>query len=303
MDGMQKGKKRTIPSTGCPRPTRSSPNQPRVQTTSLWSSSARTAAKSTRKCVIQRLDNQPNPPGLTGYQRVMTAEMPGDSRFELFTDLLGYFLRFCCRATTLRWEFRVRHSMAFLTIAALTHLSVTLLTIPASQSTPKSALNSIGFLPVLPGPCSLFRFKHLGGVMHKYFALTTKQLDSDGTGIVLGNVQLVEDRFPPVLLTFRSKEDAKVLGSAVRVLVFYFEAEQPLGQLVKQRRRWINRTYFVASIGFFVKAGFGMQTMTFSPRSEHLSCFLLSSFKGYCFVSLLQRQLLSYYASCAQSFL
>ena len=172
--------------------------------------------------MIERMDRQPNLSALTGYQRVMTAQMQGDSRFECIVDPWGFFLR-------------ILQSYDF----------------ELSQSTTKSALDDIGFIPVLPGPCSLFRYKHFAGVMHEYLSLTTKQPEqaNDISRIVLGNVQLAEDRFPPVLLTFRDKEDCEEEG-VIRPhtgfehdAVFYFEAEKPLGQLVKQRRRWINGSY------------------------------------------------------------
>ena len=191
-----------------------------------------------------------------------------------------------------------------------------------SQSTTKSLVDSFGFIPVLPGPCSLFRYKDFAGIAENYFSFTTQPLRGDGSDIVLGNVQLAEDRFPPVLLTFREddkaigrvkkhcrgsddeeksnntatdsssadsgsddrQEDAKSKGGGwikkkkrfrdrphtgfVRDAIFYFEAEKPLGQLVKQRRRWINGAYMAGfwvlkegwifkakSQGFITKAG------------------------------------------------
>eukprot|EP00977_Amphora_coffeiformis_P005308 scaffold1131_cov161-Amphora_coffeaeformis.AAC.2 len=178
------------------------------------------------KKMLERMDRQPNLSALTGYQRVMTAKMQGDSRFEFLVDPIGFFLRLLQA-----YDFEL------------------------SQSTTKSALDSIGFLPVLPGPCSLFRFKHLVGVTHEYLSLTTRRSKpgENMSRIILGNVQLAEDRFPPVLLTFRSKEDCVESGiENPRVgfehdAVFYFEAEKPLGQLVKQRRRWINGAYIAVS--------------------------------------------------------
>lgn len=109
-------------------------------------------------------------------------------------------------------------------------------------------------MPVLPGPCGLYRFTEWGtlqkGVMHEYFSLVHKPVDN----IVFGNVQLAEDRIPSCLLVFRSMEHtatSKEIGAKntrprtgfVHDAVFYFEAEKPLGQLVKQRRRWLNGTY------------------------------------------------------------
>lgn len=96
--------------------------------------------------------------------------------------------------------------------------------------------------------------------MQKYFELATLPVGRDG--IVLGNVQLGEDRFPSPLLTFQSKQDCqdeKINSCRPRTghvhdAIFYFDLEQPLSQLVKQRRRWINASfvanYWVASSGW-----------------------------------------------------
>ena len=105
-------------------------------------------------------------------------------------------------------------------------------------------------MPVLPGPCGLYRYKEFGtleeGVMHQYFSLVNKQVDS----IIFGNVQLAEDRIPSCLLVFRDDSGSKTADKNhrprtgfVHDAIFYFEAEKPLGQLVKQRRRWINGTF------------------------------------------------------------
>jgi cellulose synthase/poly-beta-1,6-N-acetylglucosamine synthase-like glycosyltransferase len=105
-------------------------------------------------------------------------------------------------------------------------------------------------MPVLPGPCGLYRYKEFGtleeGVMHQYFTLVNKQVDS----IIFGNVQLAEDRIPSCLLVFRDESGSKTVDKShkprtgfVHDAIFYFEAENPLGQLVRQRRRWINGTF------------------------------------------------------------
>jgi hypothetical protein len=118
------------------------------------------------------------------------------------------------------------------------------------QSITKSAFDSVGFMPVLPGPCGLYRYKEFGtleeGVMHQYFSLVNKKVDS----IIFGNVQLAEDRIPSCLLVFRddsgsetADKNHKPRTGFVHDAIFYFEAEKPLGQLVKQRRRWINGTF------------------------------------------------------------
>jgi hypothetical protein len=86
-------------------------------------------------------------------------------------------------------------------------------------------------------------------VLDEYFSLTTKTVKVGNDGIILGNVQLAEDRFPPVLLTFRTAENCnenqlfKPKTGFEHDAVFYFEAEKPLHNLVTQRRRWINGSY------------------------------------------------------------
>ena len=79
-------------------------------------------------------------------------------------------------------------------------------------------------------------------------------------GLIVGNVELVEDRIPGTLLSFPLKEDkAKVQmppegwprTGFVHEALFYVEAEKPLSQLIKQRRRWLNgtfATYIVSAI-------------------------------------------------------
>jgi cellulose synthase/poly-beta-1,6-N-acetylglucosamine synthase-like glycosyltransferase len=132
-----------------------------------------------------------------------------------------------------------------------------------SQSTTKSLVDSLGFVPVLPGPCSLFRYAAFVSVSREYFQLTTMDLKGDSSDLVLGNVQLAEDRFPPVLLSFGTVDEEETpdygapgaeeeKGMKLPVTgfehdaIFYFEAEKPLGQLVRQRRRWINGAYMAA---------------------------------------------------------
>lgn len=49
-----------------------------------------------KKCLLlllERMDREPEISGLTGYQKVMTAQMQGDSKWELFSDPMGFFLR------------------------------------------------------------------------------------------------------------------------------------------------------------------------------------------------------------------
>ena len=218
-----------------------------------------------RKCILillERMMRQPNCQGLTGYQRVMPAQMQGDSSFEPCVDPMGFFLR-----QLQSFDFEVSNFHFGTTSSIRLFVSHDTLLIQMSQSTTKSLVDSLGFVPVLPGPCSLFRYDAFVRVSKEYFQLTTMALRGDSSDIVLGNVQLAEDRFPPVLLSFGSEEDEDILaefgkpdddsvgdgkGKKLPVTgfehdaIFYFEAEKPLGQLVRQRRRWINGAYMAA---------------------------------------------------------
>lgn len=86
------------------------------------------------------------------------------------------------------------------------------------------------------------------GLMHQYFSLFQRS----SQGLIVGNVELVEDRIPGTLLSFPPKEyweseDMPEEGwprtGFVYEAVFFIEAEKPLSQLVKQRRRWLNGTF------------------------------------------------------------
>jgi uncharacterized membrane protein len=116
----------------------------------------------------------------------------------------------------------------------------------------KSVYDTLGCMHVIPGPCGLFRYSAMGtlkeGLMHQYFQL----FQTSSKGLIVGNVELVEDRIPGTLLSFPVK-DSKSLTvmppegwprtGFVHDAIFYIEAEKPLSQLVKQRRRWLNGTF------------------------------------------------------------
>lgn len=188
--------------------------------------------------LMDRLDKDERVAAVTGFQRVMTAAIQGDDPNEIFTDPLGYALR-----QIQSFDFESDHVIT------------------------KSSFDSVGFLPVIPGPCGLYRSSELGtlkqGVARQYFSL----INQDATDLVFGNVQLAEDRIPSCLLVFRQDDNIASLSNEeedawtdenrnkthlqkkytrtgfVPDATFYYEAEKPLGQLVKQRRRWINGSY------------------------------------------------------------
>jgi hypothetical protein len=86
-------------------------------------------------------------------------------------------------------------------------------------------------------------------LIHQYFHLFSR---NNHTSLTLGNVELVEDRIPGALLAFPPKPSKQGIvmpvegwprTGFVQGVIFYMEAENPLSQLVKQRRWWINCSF------------------------------------------------------------
>eukprot|EP01084_Bolivina_argentea_P227941 385056_1 len=93
------------------------------------------------------------------------------------------------------------------------------------------------FQPVIPGPCGLYRSKHVfnGNVINKYFELMNKSNAS--TELISGNLRLVEDRLLPYTVIL-SNADYKM--KYVSTAVFYYDPQLTLKSFLLQRRRWIN---------------------------------------------------------------
>lgn len=96
-----------------------------------------------------------------------------------------------------------------------------------------------GLLPVIPGPCGLYRASNLlsNSVRNYYFDTVNK--DPDQTGMVLGNLRIAEDRVLSYAAVIKS-ENPKAYMQFHPLAIFYFEAETDLSNLIFQRRRWIN---------------------------------------------------------------
>ena len=152
----------------------------------------------------------------------------------------------------------------------------------------KSIYDSIGCMHVIPGPCGLFRYSAMGslreGLMNQYFRL----FQHSSQGLIVGNVELVEDRIPGTLLSFPLK-DSKAKSvmppegwprtGFVHEALFFVEAEKPLSQLVKQRRRWLNGTF--ATYIWMLNEGIITRSNQ-DPINKFLSWFLvvLNVFQG-----------------------
>jgi cellulose synthase/poly-beta-1,6-N-acetylglucosamine synthase-like glycosyltransferase len=108
----------------------------------------------------------------------------------------------------------------------------------------KAAYDWLGFLPVLPGPCGLYRYADLNdGRLQRYFEIITPPAGAPPCGLWKSNLKIAEDRIPSLLAVFfpdRPQDNFET--HYVRDAVFYFEAELTVRDLVLQRRRWLNGT-------------------------------------------------------------
>lgn len=101
-----------------------------------------------------------------------------------------------------------------------------------------------GCLPVIPGPCGLFRVRPLfeddgeGCAFDTYMAACTEV--GGRYGMLRGNCALAEDR--PFTFAATYCTNGKYSAQWVQHAVFYFQAETDLATLVAQRRRWLNGT-------------------------------------------------------------
>lgn len=96
-----------------------------------------------------------------------------------------------------------------------------------------------GFLPVIPGPCGLYRAADiLGKAAEWYFDVVNT--DPDKSGMVLGNLRIAEDRVLSYAAVLKTKEPRGM--ALIPEATFYFEAECQLEKFLLQRRRWTNGT-------------------------------------------------------------
>jgi Chitin synthase len=160
--------------------------------------------------LLSRLEKEPNLHAVTGFQRIMSSEMQGDGSFEFFHRPFDYLLRM-----VQRFEFEVDH-VSFKSICkfleqrskfAVIFCHSSYLQHPVSRKFFLFADDTIGCMHVIPGPCGLFRFSAMGtmrdGLMYEYFRL----FQHSSQGLIVGNVELVEDRIPGTLLSFPLKKD------------------------------------------------------------------------------------------------
>lgn len=162
----------------------------------------------------------------------------------------------------------------------------------ASFNAFSGAFAMMGFLPVVPGPCGLFRRSLIvGEPMDKYLELVRPANDYS---LLRGNVRLAEDRpfsFMPLLygpppvdpVTGEASGRSVHMGLEPRAL-FYFQQEDGITGAALQRRRWNNGT----SASFFwllSEAGtvFDSQRISFCQK---LNLMLLSMIMLFVYATL-----------------
>ena len=115
-----------------------------------------------------------------------------------------------------------------------------------SYATYTGAFSAAGCLPVLPGPCALFRYSGLvyndrvelglECALKHYNNLIDTPIEN--TNICIENVKLAEDRIPSYAVVTHGQAGAYTTW--VDGAIFKFQAETTMEKLILQRRRWIN---------------------------------------------------------------
>lgn len=194
------------------------------------------------KCLInlyRNITNDPKCSAITGRQRVMTrAQQDSDDGFRAFMY-----------RSMQRYDYE------------------------ASIASYLGAFSTFGMLPVIPGPCGLYRYPAICDVkardaLHEKYAgicgndiesnthtpktdddcidvidyyIQTVSLNPDETGMLLGSLLLAEDRILSYATVMKTKE--RYHTKYEQNSCFYFEAETEAQPFLQQRRRWINGTF------------------------------------------------------------
>ncbi|AYV84345.1 MAG: hypothetical protein Hyperionvirus23_12 [Hyperionvirus sp.] len=101
------------------------------------------------------------------------------------------------------------------------------------------AFSLFGMLPVIPGPCGLYRYAAIKKECVSYYINAVAAHPSE-CGILMANLNLAEDRVLSYAAVLKTGKDAYT--AYVPESIFFFAAETSPLQLFQQRRRWINGT-------------------------------------------------------------
>ena len=153
--------------------------------------------------LLKYLESHSDVSGVTGRQRVMSPEMQG-----------------CTDEGVMEMVYRSIQAYDYET----------------SISSYQGAFSFIGMLPVLPGPCGLYRMSDISGECLDYYFDTLEKGDS---GMLFGNLLLAEDR----VLSYAAALKTGKYTRWVPRSIFYFEAETDVRNFITQRRRWTNGAF------------------------------------------------------------
>lgn len=114
-----------------------------------------------------------------------------------------------------------------------------------SFATSVGAFSLAGCLPVLPGPCGLYRrdviVSGAGEFYHSFLSMNPEKI-----GLIEANVMIAEDRVLSISPFFAQTDLGENMKDMITTVApdatFYYESENSIMPLIKQRRRWINGT-------------------------------------------------------------
>ena len=158
------------------------------------------------KCMselLKYLDIHDDCAGATGRQRVMSSEMQG-----------------CPDEGIMEMMYR----------------SVQAYDYETSISSYQGAFSFIGMLPVLPGPCGMYKMRDISGECLDYYFET---LEKEDDSVLFGNLLLAEDRVLSYAAALKTGKYTRWVPSSI----FYFEAETNVANFIAQRRRWTNGAF------------------------------------------------------------
>jgi cellulose synthase/poly-beta-1,6-N-acetylglucosamine synthase-like glycosyltransferase len=157
--------------------------------------------------LVKELIKRPNCTAVSGRQRVMSAKQQDSD--ELFYSMRGIYRAAQC--------YDYESSLAVFV----------------------GAFSLFGMLPVIPGPCGLYRYDAIKEEAVPFYINTVDAHPGD-CGILMSNLNLAEDRVLSYASVVKTHENAYTCY--IPDAIFYFAAETEPLQLFQQRRRWINGT-------------------------------------------------------------
>lgn len=156
--------------------------------------------------LVNKLDNDDKCSAATGRQRVMT-------RYQQETDENPLGFSYLLRMVQL-YDFELANAVY------------------------NGAFSIGGCLPVIPGPCGLYRASDVLQDKVRNWYFDTIHVEAEDTSMILGNLKIAEDRILTYASVLKTNEERHM--AFVPLSVFYFEGELNLKNLMLQRRRWIN---------------------------------------------------------------